>query len=73
MITLIELKNFRKALVIDIVGGSMAKRKLENLGIRVGSIIVKKGPSLGPVVVNSGNTQIAIGRGLASKILVKEL
>ncbi len=73
IINLVELKASREAVVVNIVGGIGARRKLENLGVRVGSTIVKKGSTQGPVVINCGNTQIAIGRGLASKIIVKEL
>ena len=73
IINLVGLKASREAVVVNIVGGVGARRKLENLGVRIGSTIVKKSSAQGPVVINCGNTQIAIGRGLASKIIVKEL
>ncbi len=73
IINLVELRASREAVVVNIVGGIGARRKLENLGVRIGSTIVKKSSTQGPVVINCGNTQIAIGRGLASKIIVKEL
>jgi Fe2+ transport system protein FeoA len=49
-------------------------RRLSNLGIREGVIIKKLSvhPFFGPVIVRVGNCEIAVGRGMASTILVEE-
>jgi Fe2+ transport system protein FeoA len=50
-------------------------RRLSNLGIREGVIIKKLSvhPFFGPVIVRVGNCEIAVGRGMASSILVEEV
>ena len=50
-------------------------RRLSNLGIRKGVIIKKISvhPFFGPVIVRVGNCEIAVGRGMASTILVEEV
>ncbi len=58
-----------------IVGGIGVVRKLDALGIREGLKIEKLTPKhfKGPVVIRLGNTQFAIGYGIAKKILVEEI
>ncbi len=58
--------------IIQITGGEGLRRRLVNMGIREGTTLIKLTPagSKGPVVVKLGNTQIALGRGMAFKILV---
>jgi Fe2+ transport system protein FeoA len=43
------------------------------MGLREGSRVTKKSavPAGGPVIVQTGNTQIAIGAGMANRIIVK--
>jgi ferrous iron transport protein A len=50
-------------------------RRFSNMGIREGVIIRKitVHPFAGPVIVKVGNCEIAVGRGMASAILVEEL
>ena len=57
--------------VIDISGGYGVVRRLYEMGIIPGSElrIVFNGP--GPTVVEKNGTRIAIGKGLAMKILVE--
>lgn len=71
-ISLIELKNNRTARVLAISGGPGFSAKLQGLGIRVGSRIIKISHASGPVVVKTGSVQIAIGRGMAARIMVEE-
>ena len=72
MMSLIELKNNRPARVVAISGGRGFAARLESLGVRVGSSIVKVSHAYGPVVVKVGSVQIAIGRGMAARIKVNE-
>ncbi|MFW9930538.1 MAG: ferrous iron transport protein A [Candidatus Thorarchaeota archaeon] len=59
--------------VVSVNAGFNARRRLYNLGIYPGSIIQKKqdAPFRGPLQVIVKGTSIVLGRGLASKILVR--
>jgi Fe2+ transport system protein FeoA len=50
-------------------------RRFSNMGIREGAVIRKVSvqPFSGPVIIRIGNCEIAIGRGMASSILVEEV
>jgi Fe2+ transport system protein FeoA len=50
-------------------------RRFANMGIREGAIIKKitMHPFFGPVVIRVGNCEIAVGRMMASSILVEEV
>jgi len=58
--------------VVDVKGGWGMVRKLEAMGIRKGVIIRKLStqPMRGPVFVQAGNTRVAIGFGMARRIIV---
>ncbi len=74
-VPLTELGPGKRATVIAIRGGWGAQRRLNALGLREGTAVVKTtGPFMrGPVVVQAGGAQIALGWGLARKILVERL
>jgi ferrous iron transport protein A len=61
--------------VLEISGGRSATRVLAQLGIRPAVImhVLHAAPLGGPVMVESNGGRVAIGRGLARKILVKLL
>jgi ferrous iron transport protein A len=75
IIPLVYLNKTSSSKIIEIQGGHGLHRRLNVLGIREGQIIriISKQPLRGPITVSIGNTQITIGRGMASKILVEEL
>lgn len=73
MISLLQLENNSYAEVIDIKGGAGFLRRLESMGVRVGCKILKISDTPGPVIIKVGSTQLAIGRGIASKIFVEKL
>ena len=58
---------------MDIHGGHGLVHRLESLGIRVGKKVTKVSAQLmrGPVTVRIDNSQVAIGFGMAKKILVE--
>ncbi len=63
-----------EVLLVDSVNsGGNAKNRLANLGIIPGSKIIKKkiAPLKGPLEIEIKGSKLIIGRGLASKILVK--
>ncbi|MGM0568744.1 MAG: FeoA family protein [Elusimicrobiota bacterium] len=68
-----DIDNGQSAEIVRITGGLGLNKKLENMGIRKGTKIVKISGQLmrGPVMVRAGNIQFAIGFGMAKKILVK--
>jgi len=58
-------------IVREIVGGKGIREKLISMGIRVGSKIeVISNPGVGRLIIASGDTRLALGRGIANKILV---
>lgn len=72
-VSLSMMKNSQSGIVTTINGGVEMRKRLEVLGIRIGSIIKKKSVLIGfgPVIVSVGNTEIAIGHGMASRIFVE--
>lgn len=59
--------------MVNILGGRGAFHRLQAIGIRIGKKIVKNSEGFwwGPVTVQVGGTQIGIGHGMASKIMVE--
>lgn len=72
-LALSSMKNMQSGTVMAIQGGGEMNRRLEALGIHEGSKVTKKSAMLGfgPVIVAVGNTEIAIGHCMASKIFVE--
>ncbi len=70
---LTQLQNRTKALVSRILGGYGLQKKLETLGIRVGCEVEKLSAQAlrGPIILKIGNAQVAIGFGMAKRIIVK--
>ena len=58
--------------IFKIQGGIGLKRRLEAMGIRSGATIVKiaGSPLGGPVVIRIGPMRLAIGCGMAAKVMV---
>jgi len=74
-ITLAELPAGKRARIIGIHGGHKARLRLYSMGIREG-IEIKKLSGLfhrAPSIIEVGNAQIAIGFGIARRILVEVL
>jgi ferrous iron transport protein A len=70
---LTQLEEGETGVVVDIQGGWGLVRRLDSLGIRIGKKVTKVSSQLmrGPVTVKLDNSQIAIGFGMARKILVE--
>ena len=73
-IPLTELKPKQRAIVSHIVAGRRATHRLSGLGITIGTPIklVSQAPFHGPVQIEIRETRLAIGRGLAQKVLVSK-
>ena len=75
MLTLSEIRQGQSVKILKIEGGCGLHQRLNNLGIREGITIEKitKAFSRSPIIVKVGSSQIALGRGMASKIKVEVL
>ena len=58
-----------------ITGGRQFKSKLESMGILTNTKVTRVNSDVrgGPVVIKVGNSQYALGRGMASKIQVEKI
>ncbi|MDD5603670.1 MAG: FeoA family protein [Eubacteriales bacterium] len=72
-VALSMMRNRQQGIVVGIAGGAGSISRLSALGIHTGSHIVKKSTLIGagPVIAAVGNTEIAIGHGMASKVMVE--
>jgi ferrous iron transport protein A len=72
--TLDQINENRKAKVIDIQGGQGIRQRLSQMGIHPGDIItiLRYGALRGPILIEVHGSQVALGRGIASRIIVEE-
>jgi ferrous iron transport protein A len=64
----------RKAKVIDVQGGAGIRQRLSQMGIHPGDTvtILRYGALRGPLLIEVHGSQVALGRGIASKVIVEE-
>jgi ferrous iron transport protein A len=64
-----------KVKVLEIFGGWGIRQRLGQLGINPGDIVVviRSGILAGPIMVNVNNSEVALSRGMAKKVLVQLL
>jgi Fe2+ transport system protein FeoA len=74
-INLTQIENGRSAKVLKLQGGHQFAGKLEVMGVVPGTIIIKKTASLmkGPIVIEKGDRQFAIGYRMAQRIIVEPI
>jgi len=72
-ITLAKLKANHKGRVLDVLGGRGVADKLMSLGVYKGKEILKLSHIglRGPVVIKVGRTILALGHGIAEKIVIE--
>ncbi|MCM8799466.1 MAG: ferrous iron transport protein A [Candidatus Omnitrophica bacterium] len=72
-LSLVKLKQNQKAKVLEILGGVGIKQRLLSLGIYPGREITKISHFAlrGPITVKVGRTTLALGYGMAEKIIVE--
>ena len=70
--TLNQMRSRQKGKIMEIQGGQGLVNRLDALGIRPGNQITKVSSMLmrGPVTAQVNSTRIAIGFGMANKIIV---
>lgn len=71
--SLAQMRAGQKGRIVKISGGHGLVRRLETLGIREGAEIKKVSEQWmrGPVLLQHGSSQVALGFGMASKVLVE--
>ena len=71
---LTQLKAGEKAVFKGVAGGWGIKNKLEAMGITPEAVITKISAQLmhGPVIIKAGETELAIGFGMAKRIIVEK-
>jgi ferrous iron transport protein A len=72
-VTLAEMKSGQTGTVIAVLGGHGLVQRLDALGIRPGKKVTKISSTLfrGPVTLRVDNAQVAVGFGMARKIVVQ--
>lgn len=72
-IILTQMRTGQKGTVVEVQGGHGMAGRLSAMGIRPGKKITKIGSMFmrGPVTVQVDRTQVAIGFGMAKKIIVE--
>ncbi|MFC2067010.1 ferrous iron transport protein A [Chloroflexota bacterium] len=73
LLTLREMRTGQSGKVVELQGGQRLVNRLSALGIRPGKEITKVSSMImrGPVTIQSGQTRLAIGFGMAGKIIVE--
>ena len=71
--TLAEMRTGQTGTVVGVLGGHGLIQRLDALGIRPGKKVTKLSSTLfrGPVTLRVNNTKVAVGFGMARKIIVK--
>jgi ferrous iron transport protein A len=72
-LTLAEMKTGQTGTVVEVQGGHGIIGRLDALGIRPGRKVTRLSSTLfrGPVMLRVNNTQVALGFGMAKKIIVE--
>jgi ferrous iron transport protein A len=72
-LTLAKMKTGQTGTVVGVLGGHGLIQRLDALGIRPGKKVTKLSSTLfrGPVMLRVNNTQVAVGFGMARKIIVE--
>lgn len=72
-INLLELKNHEMGHITAFEGGRNFSIKLRQYGLFIGDQvrIIRAAPFNGPILIESGGREIALGKGIARKIMVK--
>jgi len=73
--TLDQIYENSKAKVIDIQGGAGIRQRLSQMGIHPGDTItmLRYGALGGPILIEIHGSQVALGRGIASRVIVEEM
>jgi ferrous iron transport protein A len=72
-LTVAQMRTGQTGIIVEVLGGHGLIRRLDALGIRPGKKVTKISSTLfhGPVTLRVDNAQVAVGFGMAKKIIVK--
>lgn len=72
-VTLADMRTGQTATVVAVLGGHGLVQRLDALGIKPGKKVTKlsSAPFRGPVILKANSTQVAVGFGMAKKIIVE--
>lgn len=72
-ISLVQLKASHKGKIIEIIGGSNLQSRLMNMGVFKGKEVTKLSHVglRGPVVIKAGRSVLALGHGVAAKVIIE--
>ena len=59
--------------VNNIEGGELMCKKLMGMGVNKGAIIEVMRNDAGPLIIKIGETRLVLGRGMAQKVMVREV
>jgi ferrous iron transport protein A len=73
--TLDKIYGSKNAKVIDIQGGQTVRQRLSQMGIHPGDTvtILRYGALHGPLLIEVHGSQVALGRGIAARVIVEEM
>ncbi|MEA3349576.1 MAG: ferrous iron transport protein A [Chloroflexota bacterium] len=73
--TLVQVENGKIVRLLSIQGGRGLHQKLSQLGLTPGDSvrILRHAPLGGPILVDADGRSVALGRGVASKVIVEEM
>jgi Fe2+ transport system protein FeoA len=71
-VSLVRVKKGIKVKIVEVSAGKLASSRLSSLGLRVGACVTKISAFAlkGPITVKIGSTTLALGHGMAEKIMV---
>ncbi len=74
IVPLLSLSPGERGVVVDLRGGPNFRSRLYAMGLAPGAIVrVLENYPRGPVIVEAGGTRLALGKGMAAKVLVRKL
>ena len=73
IITLAKMEPGQSGRIKELISGPGLVRRLEEMGVRAGKRMTKVSgmPMRGPVVIQVGGTRLALGHGMARKVIVE--
>jgi ferrous iron transport protein A len=71
--SLLTLQNGHRARIASIEGDSQMVRRMLSLGLRVGTVVNMLNHRGKSVVIQNAGTRVALGPGIAEKLLVEPL
>ncbi|ENN96266.1 FeoA family protein [Methanocaldococcus villosus KIN24-T80] len=73
MMSLADVEEGKVVVIKDILAGHGLKNRLQSMGLVIGDKVKVLKNSHGPVIVENRGVKIALGRGVAMKIIVGDI